>query len=184
MGNYYLDIETTGLEPIENKIITIQWCEIERHTGKKIGEIHILKEWESSEKDILKKFTDLTNLTDPYPFNFIPIGYNLGFEHKFLSYRSDYHKLFPIEINPRPHIDLHQLAILLNGGEFKGTKLNDLTNKPSDGGFIPTWYQNNQFEKIEEYIKKETDEFIKFIEWAYTTMPTILPELKNHFKTI
>ena len=182
MPNYYLDIETTGLEPVENKIITIQWCEIERHTGKKIGDVNILKEWESSEKEILEEFVDLTKMTDPYPFTFIPIGYNLGFEHKFLSYRSDFHKTFPVEINTRPHIDLHQLAILLNGGEFKGTKLNDFTNKPSDGKLIPIWYEDKEFDKIEEYIKKETDEFIEFIEWSYKTIPTILPNLKNHFK--
>jgi len=49
LPNYYLDIETTGLEPIDHKVITIQWCEIERYTGKKVGELNILKEWESSE---------------------------------------------------------------------------------------------------------------------------------------
>jgi hypothetical protein len=181
LSNYYLDIETTGLEPIDNKVITIQWCEIERYTGKKVGELNILKEWESSEKEILEEFADAVTLTDPYAFTFIPIGYNLGFEHKFLSYRSDFHKTFPIEINTRPHIDLHQLAILLNGGEFKGTKLNDMTNKPSDGKSIPTWYENKEFDKINEYIVKEAEEFIGFIEWAYKTTPTLLPGLKDHF---
>ena len=28
--NYYLDIETTGLNPFEHKIITIQYMELER----------------------------------------------------------------------------------------------------------------------------------------------------------
>ena len=120
---------------------------------KELGELNILKEWESSEKEILAEFADKVTLTDPYPFTFILIGYYLGFEHKFLSYRSDFHKIFPIEITTRPHIDLHQLAILLNGGEFKGTKLNDMTNKPSDGRSIPTWYENKEFGKINEVVK-------------------------------
>ena len=32
--NYYLDIETTGLDPLQDKIITIQYMELERNTAK------------------------------------------------------------------------------------------------------------------------------------------------------
>ena len=32
--NYYLDIETTGLDEVESKITTIQYVELERSTGK------------------------------------------------------------------------------------------------------------------------------------------------------
>ena len=71
MGNYYLDIETTGLDEVQNEIVTIQWCELERNTGQKLGELQILKSWESSEKDILEKFADIVDLTNPYPFSFI-----------------------------------------------------------------------------------------------------------------
>ncbi|MHB8546333.1 MAG: ribonuclease H-like domain-containing protein [Nitrosotalea sp.] len=45
MGNFYLDIETTGVDPRNDKIITIQFVELERNTGKQIGEFRILKEW-------------------------------------------------------------------------------------------------------------------------------------------
>ena len=51
--NYYLDIETTGLNPYQHKIITIQYMELERNTAKPIGPLKILKEWESDEKTIL-----------------------------------------------------------------------------------------------------------------------------------
>lgn len=181
MGNYYLDIETTGLDEVQNEILTIQWCELERNTGKKIGDLHILKSWESSEEDILKKFTESLDLTNPYPFSFIPIGYNLGFEHKFLSYRSQKYDTFPISIMARPHIDLHQLAILLNNGEFKGTKLSNLTNKTSDGNIILQYIANNEYDNIEKYIRMETDEFIKFTEWAFKTIPLLMPDLHQSF---
>lgn len=181
MSNYYLDIETTGLDEVQNEILTIQWCELERNTGRKIGEIQVLKSWESSEKDILEKFTDMVNLTDPYPFSFIPIGYNLSFEHKFLSYRSELHDTFPISIMSRPNIDLHQLAILMNRGEFKGTKLNDMTNKTSDGHVILQYITNKEYDKIEEYVKMEANEFIKFTQWAFQTVPILMPELKQAF---
>jgi len=39
--NYYLDIETTGLNPFENKIITIQYMELERNTAKPTGPLKI-----------------------------------------------------------------------------------------------------------------------------------------------
>ena len=51
MANYYLDIETTGLDEVESKITTIQYVELERGTGRQLGELTILKEWELGEKE-------------------------------------------------------------------------------------------------------------------------------------
>jgi len=42
--NYYLDIETTGLDPLHAKIITIQYMELERNTAKPMSPLKILKE--------------------------------------------------------------------------------------------------------------------------------------------
>jgi hypothetical protein len=39
MTEYYFDTETTGLDPQKDKIITIQWQELDRFTGKPIGDI-------------------------------------------------------------------------------------------------------------------------------------------------
>jgi len=38
MTNFYLDIETTGLNPRKDKIITIQYQELDRSTGEPISE--------------------------------------------------------------------------------------------------------------------------------------------------
>ena len=78
--NYYLDIETTGLDELHDKIITIQYMELERNTGNPIGPLKILKEWESDEKTILKKFVEDFVPTNKWAF--IPIGFGLQFEHK------------------------------------------------------------------------------------------------------
>ena len=77
MGTFYLDIETTGLDPKKDKIITIQFQELERNTGKAIGELVILKEWESSEKEILEQFISKSKILDPYSFKIInsPIAF-------------------------------------------------------------------------------------------------------------
>tara|TARA_Y100000310_G_C20634344_1_gene790386 strand:- start:237 stop:488 length:252 start_codon:yes stop_codon:yes gene_type:complete len=83
MGNFYFSIETTGLNPEEDKILAIQYQELDRKTGEPVGKLIILKEWEASEKEIIKKFLKDTKLLEDYPFNFVPVGYNLGFERSF-----------------------------------------------------------------------------------------------------
>jgi len=44
MGQFYLDIETTGLDPLKDKILTMQYQELDRNTGEAKGELVILKE--------------------------------------------------------------------------------------------------------------------------------------------
>lgn len=178
MGEFYLDIETTGLNPTRNKIITIQFQELNRYTGEAKGELIILKEWESSEKEILKEFMSKTNILTG-GFNFVPVGYNLNFEHNFLKIRTTINNLPLIDILNNPFIDLRAIGILMNKGQFKGSKLSDITGKQEDGINIPVWYENKDYDKIIKYIKNETIEFIKFNTWLYEKMPYLLAEFKN-----
>ena len=68
MGNYYLDIETTGLDEVQDKITTIQYVELERSTGRQLGEMTILKEWELGEEGMLKKFIEDSTVSKKYNF--------------------------------------------------------------------------------------------------------------------
>jgi DNA polymerase III epsilon subunit-like protein len=179
MGQFYLDIETTGLDPNKEKILTIQYQELDRNTGEAIGELIILKEWESSEKEIIRKFIQDTNLFDDYPFTFIPVGYNLNFEHNFLRKRARLHGLGDIDILNNPFIDLRAIGILMNRGEFKNSGLDKITGKEGTGKNVPIWYNNGEHELIIRYIKIETKEFIKFNKWLYKKMPGLLIEFKQ-----
>ena len=179
MASFYLDIETTGLDPATNKIITIQFQELDRYTGEAIGELIILKEWESSEKQIISEFIEKSGILDDYDFSFVPVGYNLGFEHNFLKLRSEINGLFSLDILNMPFIDLRAVGILLNDGQFKGSGLSDLTGKKGHGSQVPIFYQNKEYDKIIDYIKNETEEFIKFNAWLYRKMPTLLSEFKR-----
>ena len=179
MGNYYLDIETTGLDEVESKITTIQYVELERSTGKQIGEITILKEWELGEEGILKKFIEDSTISKNYAFDFIPVGYNLGFEHKFLLEKSSKYNLFPISVLSRPCIDLHSIGILMNKGEFRGSGLDKLTGKSHSGSPVIHWYDVKKYDEIENYIKNETTEFIKWYVWLHEK----LPELRTRWET-
>jgi len=50
----------------------------------------------------------------------------------------------------------------MNYGEFKGSGLDKITGKSQSGKIIPQWYESKEFDKIENYIIQEADEFIKF----------------------
>lgn len=174
MPNYYFDIETTGLNPLKDKIITIQFQELDRKTGDSIGELKILKEWESSEREIIEKFIRDSRIMDSYPFTFVPVGYNLNFEHNFLKERTAVHSFTPIDILNKPSIDLRPVGVIMNSGEFKGSGLDKITGKPMDGSKVPFWYRNKEYGEIEEYIKAEAREFIKLNVWLYKELPKFM----------
>ncbi len=179
MVNFYFDIETTGLNPKKDKILTIQYQELDRNTGEPKGELKILKEWESSEKEIINKFLLDTHILDNYPFSFIPVGYNLNFENIFLKERTKINRLPLIDILNNPFIDLRVIGILMNKGEFKGSGLDKLTDKDGTGKNIPTLYNNHEYEKIIKYIEKEAEEFLKFNVWLYKKLPLLLVQFKE-----
>ena len=169
--NYYLDIETTGLDQLRHKIITIQYMELERNTAKPVGQLKILKEWESDEKTILTKFIEESGINDSYKFTFIPVGFNLQFEHSFFWQRCMPNGLKPIDILNRPFLDLKTVAVIMNKGEFKGASLHNMTNKPHGGCNIPQLYDEKKYAEIESYIKKETEEFSNFCCSLYVKLP-------------
>ena len=177
--NYYLDIETTGLDELHNKIITILYMELERNTAKPVGPLKILKEWESDEKTILKKFVEDFVPENGYKFSFIPIGFNLQFEHSFFWQRCISNGLKPIDVLGRPFLDLKTVAVIMNRGEFKGAGLDNITNKPHGGGKIPQWYEEKKYAEIESYIKKEAEEFSSFCSKLYKELPVLLKTFRQ-----
>ncbi|MFH2106696.1 MAG: hypothetical protein ABII22_05520 [Candidatus Micrarchaeota archaeon] len=175
---FYLDIETysTGVrpDPVSDKIITIQFQQIEEHTGKPLGELRIFKEWDSNEEAILRKFVCLFR-----PWDFVPIGNNLNFERMFLKAKCKQHKIPDLEqygdlAYSFPSIDIQPLFVILNKGQFKGCGMHNFTNKKTDGSHIAKWYTDRDFDKIEEYIKDETAAFLEFYQKCHAELPKIL----------
>ena len=173
--NYYLDIETTGLDELHNKIITIQYMELERNTGKPVGPLKILKEWKSDEKTILKRF--LEDFVPGNQWGFIPVGFNLQFEHRFLWQRCISNGLQPVDILNGPFLDLKTIAVLMNKGEFKGASLHKMTDKPHSGAIVIEWYNEKKYAEIENYIKTEADEFVNFNVRLCEAMPPLLEKI-------
>ena len=175
--NYYLDIETTGFDELDDKIITIQYMTLDWKTGKPTGQLKILKEWESDEKAILTKFISEFKPEDRWAF--VPVGYGLSFEHKFFWQRCISNGLKPISILDGPFLDLMTVGVLLNSGSFKGAALDDLTSKPHDGSVIPGYYEEKKYAEIESYIKEETEGFSTFCSRLYVEMPQLLENVKK-----
>jgi len=179
MPNYYFDIETTGLNPKKDKIITIQFQKLDRNTGKAIGPLKILKEWESSERGILQEFLGKSGILDDNDWSFVPVGYNLSFEHNFLKERTAVHSFTPIDIMQKPSIDLRAIGILMNKGEFRGSGLDKITGKASNGRNIPSWYHGGEFDKIISYIENEAKSFIELHSWLLKEMPECMKKFKK-----
>jgi len=162
-GNYF-DIETysPGNKPNSktDKIISIQFQKIDIKTGKILGNLQILKEWESSEEKIVK---EIHKWFFSRPWQFIPIGFNLIFEWEFLQEKF---KLYNLEIKnldyffKYPQIDLKSYAVMKKGGFF-GASLSSISNKKDNGNVIKEYYENKEYNKIEEYIIDEAKSFIE-----------------------
>jgi hypothetical protein len=172
MATYYLDIEAycPGPRPdIENdKIITIQYQKIDLGTGKPLGDLMILREWESSEEEIIKEFYGRFVKGRRSPWDFVPVGCNLNFELEFLTEKfkkylgKDFRSRDVYYHNPR--LDVQPFLVLMNRGEFRGASLDRFTSKVQNGSCIKDYYERKEYEKIDEYVVQETAAFLQFLQ--------------------
>lgn len=182
MVDYYLDIETTGTDVENDEILTIQFQKLDVASGKKEGELRILKTWESSEEEILKEFY---NIFDPlgHIFSFNPVGVSLDFTYFMLHTRW---KKFGIDVPLKnliyeiPHIDIKPILIILNGGKYKGASLDNYTGKKNNGSVIPKLHVNKDYNRIEDHIIEETECFMKFYQTIKEKIPDVIIQDQEH----
>ncbi|MHA1328950.1 MAG: hypothetical protein ACTSRH_16775 [Promethearchaeota archaeon] len=176
MSFYYFDIETCikGEKPNAemDEIITIQYQKIDSKNGKTLGDLIILKSWESSEKEILENFL---NTYEPMKlWNFIPVGVSLTqYDFIVLAKRA---KKYDIKLKltlllKNPFIDIKSILVILNKGSFTGSSLENFTKKSKSGRNIKAHYENEMYDKIEYYIKAEAEAFIEFYQWISSSFP-------------
>jgi hypothetical protein len=138
----------------------------------------ILKRWDSSELDILKRF--YPNLTCK-PFDFIFVGKNLFFDFCMLNERLKHHGLGEIDLrclNQRVSIDIKPLLVIMNDGNFKGyDKVIPKTN-PTTNEMIPKLYKEGEYSEIIQYIRDETKDFVQ----AYQVFKKEMPKLKRYIQ--
>jgi len=185
MGYLFIDIETfidkelpeSGLNPYlkTSKILSIAYNYYDEFhlTEKKIKNPTILKEWESSEKDILIKFYRFLKMKVEDD-NFIKIvGFNqLKFDMSYLFARLIMNKIAEPEetykmLYQRPHcIDLGQISQILSKNKYKeifnvnqatANRFFGIPVRKGKGTDYTIYYVNKEYNK---YIKAVYDEFV------------------------
>ncbi len=159
----YWKFERGGLTPFDGKVILITYRVNNAHTFR-------LKEWESGEKEILRKFyntvVDLQRGSAEDRLKII--GHNiLGFDLFFLYSRMRHHQIAEEEqlyqriINRPEVVDLLQLHLSLNDYQIKGLKHDVLAHaygfpvKSTLGsGEIPHYFAG-EYDRILEYSERE-----------------------------
>ena len=155
---FYFDIETTGIDSEKDKVITVQWSNLDFWNPQMAAPITILPEWESSEENILKSAWNL--LMEKNQWDFIPLGFNiLHFDLPFLfsRFRTVLGKDVSYEFLDRPSLDLKGTFVMMNGGRFKGC--NRFIRKNEAGSVIPEYYKRKEYAKIVNYIQNEVVAF-------------------------
>lgn len=186
-GWYYFDIETSSLDPERGKVITVQdqllyyTPDGKRYDDGSSSKLHILREWDTSEKTILQQVYDTFLSTPEKRHDFTPIGNNLSFEGKFLKYRFIEHGI--IKKDDHLHfgrlwsLDLKHILIPINNGYGNYPKL---LGKQKDNEKIKDWYDSKQYDRIEKYIIDEAASFVKTTDYLMKK----LPELQDDILTL
>ena len=179
MTEYYFDIETSGKDPANDKIISIQYQKLDRYTGKLIGDIKILKEWERSEKEIIREFLNSIFNRDSV-WDFVFVGENLIFDFHFLSERAKLYNFPVIDLKflyEQPFFDIKPLLVIINNFKFTAyssvLKETKIKNKQ-----IPPLYEDKLYDQLIDYIIEERDIFAE----AFVNLRREMPKLKETLK--
>ena len=173
MPAYYFAMEGyhTGEkpDPAVDKLITIQYQKIDLTTGEPLGELTILKEWESSEQSIITSFCNEFFKPGIPVTHFIPVGMSLDYEYEMIITKCKKYNLPAITSHQlyfqRPRFDLRPIVVLLNDGRFAGARLDLFSSKKYDGSHMKKWYENKDFKKIEHFIREETEAVLKLLQY-------------------
>ena len=166
MTQCYFDIETTGLDPENSKICSIQYQRLSTESGSPVEDLVILKEWECSERNLIIEFDKLFSSI----WDFVPVGQDLLFDFNFLDVKKK--KYLGKEYGfDRPFIDIKSILILKNHGLFK--RYNQSIGKTGEGKKVPEWYKQRDYQRIEDYIRREAKNFID----AYVVLKEELPKI-------
>ena len=190
MPSYYLDCETSRegrdhVDPKLDRLVSISFQEIESGTGNPIGKLQILKSWESSEKLILSEFLNKTCWleTPPNSWEFIPIGFNLPFDLWVIYYRTkknlEYELNLDFLFHQLPKIDIQSIFVLANKGKFRGASLDKFSDKCYDGAYAYESIQEEKWDNLLQYIKDETESFLKIYQQLLKKLPTILKRISK-----
>jgi len=191
MTSYYLDCETYREDrdrpnPKLDKLTTINLQKIDSR-GYPVGDLHILKSWEISEKKILSEFFKISGwLNNPNPWSFIPIGFNLNFDLWIIYNRTKEVLGQELKLDflfyDLSKIDIKQIIVLFNNGKFKGASLDIFSNKTHSGAFAYELIKRKKWDKLVKYIENETLSFIELYQEIMGQLPSIKEQISENLE--
>ena len=78
----------------------------------------------------------------------------------------------------KPSLDLKHILIVKNYGRFTG--YNALLGKTDENKKVPGWFRDKEYEKIEDYVKREAKNFIE----TYQVLKKEIPKIKLPHESI
>lgn len=157
---FYFDQETTGDDPQQDKILTVQLRQLDDGL-EPVGSFQIMAEWEWGEKQIVQMALEKGILQPNW--DFVPVGNRVRFDLTFLIERATKWGLLRWDAAAlkfywytKPMLDLQPILILMNRGKFSGSSLHAFSDK-EPGSRIPALYLKGAHAEIIEYVTKEQE---------------------------
>jgi hypothetical protein len=157
---FYFDVETTGDDPQQDRIVSVQYRQL-GDAFEPVGELQILVEWEWGEKQIVQAIMEKGALVANW--DFVPVGNRVRFDLTFLVERATKWGLLNWDAAQlkyfwytKPFLDLQTVLVLMNRGQFTGSSLQAFADKES-GSKVPILYRGGRYAEIIAYVTKEQE---------------------------
>jgi hypothetical protein len=163
---YYLDLETTGDDPQQDRIVTVQYQRLADDLTPG-GAFQIVAEWEWGEKQVIQVALD-KGILEP-TWDFVPVGNRLRFDLTFLIERATKWKLIDWDMAKlkyfwftKPYVDLGTVLVMMNRGSLAGSSLHTFADKES-GARVPKMYREGRYADVIEYVTKERNAIVDLL---------------------
>ncbi len=166
---FYFDLETTGDDPQQDRIVTIQLRQLDDNL-EPVAPLQIMAEWEWAERQIVQMALEKGVLKPDW--DFVPVGNRLHFDLTFLIERATKWNLIQWDAATlkfywftKPILDLQSILILMNRGKFSGSSLHVFADK-EPGARVPLLYRKGQHAEIIDYVTREQDAALDLLRQA------------------
>jgi len=163
---FYLDVESEGEDPQQDRLITVQFQPLE-DSLRPAGPMTVLAEWEWGEKELVRAVIAKGLFEEGW--DFVPVGNRLRFDLTFLMERARHHGLRdwdPATLRRfwfnKPMLDIGNVLVLMNGGKFEGSSIANFVEKGASAE-VPMLYHQAKYAEILSYVHREGEATLELL---------------------